>query len=92
MSWCTIVVPTYNGQPFVGDLIGSLAGQLNSDCDLIFLDEKALTVPCHILFAAALVPGKLLPTNRMLDYTRLLISLRLWSIPNVYRSYFKMIG
>jgi glycosyltransferase involved in cell wall biosynthesis len=39
MTWCTIVVPTFNGEHLVGDLINSLAGQLTDDCDLLFLDD-----------------------------------------------------
>jgi glycosyltransferase involved in cell wall biosynthesis len=60
MAWCTIVVPTFNGEPFVGDLIDSLAGQLSSDCDMIFLDDGSTDNTVSAIVRCGISPAKII--------------------------------
>lgn len=64
MPWCTIVVPTFNGEPFVGDLIGSLAGQLSTDCDLIFLDDGSTDDTVSTIVRCGISPAKIISNKQ----------------------------
>jgi glycosyltransferase involved in cell wall biosynthesis len=64
MAWCTIVVPTFNGEPFVGDLIDSLAGQLSSDCDLIFLDDGSTDDTVSAIVRCGICPTKIISNKQ----------------------------
>ena len=64
MAWCTIVVPTFNGEPFVGDLIDSLAGQFSSDCDLIFLDDGSTDDTVSAIVRCGICPTKIISNKQ----------------------------
>ena len=59
MAWCTIVVPTFNGELFVRDLINSLAGQL-TNCDLIFIDDGSTDDTVNAVIGCGISPANII--------------------------------
>ena len=60
MAWCTIVVPTFNGAPFIGDLIQSLTDQFGIDCDLLFFDDGSTDDTISTIIRCGISPEKII--------------------------------
>lgn len=63
-AWCTIVVPTYNGQRYLRELISSLLRSSTDGCRYLFIDDASTDHSIEIIMSSGLPRTQFLYNER----------------------------